>query len=244
LTAIAYCNYSSMMSTEVLDLDPTLAVAERQLVLLGELVEIAMAATRAFGSSAAAAAQAETMILGQEWFTPEVGRARACGAKDAADSLQKVTRAVRLTMKLQMTVAEIVRDIRAGVVTYSNPAETPRSFSRSAGVLAGSSSGDRDSDWTRSETNTERLVEFEPPETLPHAPFRETVDTLCADVAATVDWARWKIEAPAPGYDTLHPGPLEQSASPDRSRALPTHSDHPGECRDPDRRSECPEFSG
>jgi hypothetical protein len=203
------------MSAETPDLDPTLAVAERQLVLLGELVEIAMAATRAFGASAAAAAQAERMILAEEWFTPEVGRARACGAKDAADSLQKVTRAVRLSMKLQMAVAEIVRDIRAGVVTHSHagdPAVTPCFFDRSAGVPAGSSSPDRDSDWSRSDTNAERLVEFERPETLPHAPFREIVDALSADVGATVDWRRWKIEAPTLSSNVVAPQPPDQES--------------------------------
>ena len=75
--------------------DPVLAVAERQFVLLGEMVEIVMVAVRAFGASSVAAAEAEKRILGEEWFTPEVGRARACGAKDAAESLQKVTRALR-----------------------------------------------------------------------------------------------------------------------------------------------------
>ena len=204
--------------------DPTLAVAARQLVLLGELVEIAMEATRAFGASAVAAAQAEKTILGEEWFTPEVGRARACGAKDAADSLQKVTRAVRLTMKLQMAVAEIVRDIRAGVVTHSHAgdrAETPCFFNRSASVPAGSSSPDRDSDWSRSDTNTERLLEFERPETLPHAPFRETVDALCTDVGATVDWTRWKIEAPTSRYETLEPERLAHPVTTEPEPALP-----------------------
>jgi hypothetical protein len=206
LTDIAYCNHSFSMSTEAPspESDPTLAVAERQLVLLGELVEIAMAATRVFGSSAAAAAQAEKMILGEEWFTPEVGRARAFGAKDAADSLQKVTRAVRLTMKLQMAVAEIVRDIRAGVVTHSQagedagaPADKLGLFSRNAGVLAGSCSDDRDSDWTRSETNSERLVEFERGDVLSRARFREPVEEICADIGVTVDWSRWSFGAPA-----------------------------------------------
>ena len=217
--------------------DPTLAVAERQLVLLGEVVEIVMGAVRAFGASSVAASQAEKKILGEDWFTPEVGRARACGAKDAAESLQKVTRALRLTMKLQMSVAEIVRDIRAGVVTHSHagedagaPAERPSPIGRSAGVLAGTCSGDRDSDWTHSETNTERLAEFERPETLPHAPFRETVDEICADFGAAVDWTNWKVGAPIPEQSSFNAEPLnfpvlpwriDQPASPAPEPALP-----------------------
>ena len=56
---------------------------------------MAMAASRAFTASAVASAKAAEAILADEYFMPEVGRARACGAKDAAESLQKVTRAVR-----------------------------------------------------------------------------------------------------------------------------------------------------
>ena len=214
-----------MISQSTPDIDPTLAVAERQLVLLGEMVEIVMGAVRAFGSSSVAAAETEKRILGEEWFTPEVGRARACGAKDAAESLQKVTRALRLTMKLQMTVAENLRDIRAGVVRpVEDAGETPADLDRLlvGRRLAGSESADRDSDWTRSDSNTERLVEFERPETLPHAPFRETVEEICADVGAAVDWTNWKVGAPIPEPSTFTPEPLEFPVPPWRL-------DHPAE---------------
>ncbi len=60
--------------------DPALAVAERQLVLLGELAELAMEVSRVYAASAVAAAEAEAKIVSEPWFTPEVGRARACGA--------------------------------------------------------------------------------------------------------------------------------------------------------------------
>ena len=104
---------------EVLALDPTLQLAQRQLLLLDELAEMAMATARAFTASAIAAAGAEERILANEYFSPEVGRARACGARAAAESFQKVARAVRLTLTLQMNLAEIVRDIRAGRVPIS-----------------------------------------------------------------------------------------------------------------------------
>lgn len=209
--------------------DPTLAIAERQLVLLGELAVIVMVAARAFGSSAVDAAEAEKMILAEQYFTPEVGRARACGARDAAESLQKVARAARLTMKLQMAVAEIVRDIRAGVVTHSHDtirkdaSETPADLDRLlvGRRFAGSEPADRDSDCMRSETNTAGLVEFERPETFPLVPFRETVDTICADVGATVDWTRWKIEAPTPSSEALEPHRLKRSSEPAPASPLP-----------------------
>ena len=83
------------------------------------------------------------MILAEEYFTPEVGRAKACGARDAAESLQKVQRAVRLTLVLQMKVAEIVRDINAGKLTYISPfargkdaGETPADQRQSPGPPA------------------------------------------------------------------------------------------------------------
>jgi hypothetical protein len=194
--------------------DPTLAVAERQLVQLRELVEIAMTAARAFGESAVAAAGAEKTILGEEWFTPEVGRARACGAKDASESIQKVTRSARLSMKLEMAVAEIVRDIRAGIVTHSADAiskdagEAPGS---EAGVPAGSGSPDRDTDWTRQDADTERLVEFDRPETLPRAALRETLEPICADLDVAIDWAAWKIRPPDPGPEASRPPPPDPS---------------------------------
>ena len=197
-----------LTDTPTTESDPTLAVAERQLELLGELAEIVMVAARAFGASAVAAAEAENAVLEEECFTPEVGRARACGAKDAADSLQKVARAARLTMKLQMAVAEMVRDIRAGVMTNSRVAVgddaggTPAVRGGDRGISvdrrrqAGSCRDDVDTDWTREETNSEHFVEFDGPDRLPNVPFRQTVDAIRADVGAKIDWTRWKIEAP------------------------------------------------
>ncbi len=207
--------------------DPTLAVAELQLVLLAELTQIVMSAARAYGASSVAASQAETMILGEEWFTPEVGRARACGAKDAAESLQKVARAARLTMKLQMVVAETVRDIRAGIVTrsavaYCNAEETsvPKAGTGSGAPATtprdGACPADRDSDVCRLETNTERLVEFDRAETLPRAALvREIAEPICADLGVTVDWKAWKLRSPAPQPEAVRP------PAPDRPRPPP-----------------------
>ncbi len=191
--------------------DPTLAIAERQLAILGELAQIAMAAARAFGSSAVAAAKAEEAVLAEEYFVPEVGRARACGARDAAESFQKASRAVRLTLKLEMAVAEIVRDIRAGVVTHSAP-RTLQTWSGPAPMIAGvlqagvhpaGRHSDRDArDRDRQRADSEPVVEFDRPEILSGilsgAPFRAAVDALCADIGARADWDSWTIIPPDP----------------------------------------------
>ncbi len=204
--------------------DPTLAIAERQLAMLGELAEMAMTAARAFTASAVASAKAAETILDDQYFMPEVGRANACGARDAAESLQKVTRAVRLTLMLEMKVAEIVRDIRAGVVTYcdagavrEDAGETPADQD---GLPvrrrpAGSSLRDRDRDRPEAER-----AEFERPDILPHALFRDTVEQVSADVGATDDWSAWKVERPSPVYEDLRPKPPAIPAPGDREAAL------------------------
>ena len=190
--------------------DPTLELAERQLALLGELADMAMAAARAFTASGIASAKAEEMILGEEYFTPEVGRAKACGARDAAESLQKVYRAVRLTLMLQMNMAEIVRDIRAGRVTYLGgiavrkdagvPAEAPRALS-----------DDRDPDRRRRNSNSAHLIDIERPDTLPRAPFRAAVEHVCGDFGATVDWTTWRLKPPDLTSETPAVRPRERS---------------------------------
>jgi hypothetical protein len=205
--------------------DPTLAVAERQLAMLTELAALAMNVTRTFAAAAEAASKAEAQILSEPWFTPEVGRARACGAKEASESFQKVTRALRLTMILEKSTAEWLRDIRNGTASTKDAGGTPalrlnpRAPRRSAGVPAGSSSPDRDRE--RCECDKERL-DVERPDRLPRAPFRETVDAICADVGATVDWPRWKVRATkvsfGAGEPLLRP---DHPAAPEPEAALP-----------------------
>ena len=218
--------------------DPTLAVAERQLAMLGELAEMAMAASRAFTVSAIASARAAEAVLDDKFFMPEVGRANACGAKDAAESIQKVTRAVRLTLMLEMKVAEIVRDIRAGIMTYSggmagrkDAGGTPADLESLLETVldrrhpAGSCSPDRETDDKTDRREVDR-IEFDRPDTLPRTLLRETVDHICADIGAAIDWSTWKVgppelrcEAPQPrppGWsETRSPGPSRQSSGVD-----------------------------
>jgi hypothetical protein len=229
---IAICNHLHVISTQTPDpSNPTLAIAERQLTQLGELAEMGMVAARAFTASAVASAKAEETILGAEWFTPEVGRAKACGARDAAESIQKVSRAVRLTLMLEMKVAEIVRDIRAGVITYSGflgapktAGETPadhgalqdrQSLSRPASRdPAGSSCRDRDRERAPDRLDAER-PEFERPDILPRGSFREVFETLRADIGAAPDAV---VTGPKPTSDPFQPRPPGHEARPPASR--------------------------
>ena len=205
-TDIAMCNYLRVTSETApssdLPADPVLAVAERQLVMLGELAEMAMTMSRAYVASGVASADAAKAILAEEFFIPEVGRANACGAKDAAESFQKVTRAVRLTLKLEMTVAEAVRDLRAGIVTRAagpkDARETPAVLQTTLDYRrpAGSCSDGRDTDATRADRDTERLVDIEYAEHLPRGFYRRLVDDLAADIRASGDWDTATLSAP------------------------------------------------
>ena len=166
-----------------------------------------MATARAFTASAIASAEAEEAILADEHFMPEVGRARACGAKAAAESFQKAARAVRLTLMLEMNLAEIVRDIRAGQITYLGGVavrktvgedlcasrETPCRGGWSENVPARALSDNSESDRRPLDISAEPRVELDRPDALSRAPFQETVEHICGDLNATVDWPAWRL---------------------------------------------------
>jgi hypothetical protein len=176
----------------------TLAVAGRQLAMLGELAELAMVVTRGFAESAVASAKAEGVILSQEWFTPEVGRARACGAKDSAESFQKASRAVRLTLMLEKATAEWLDDLESGApreAVVETAAVSP------AAVFQPRREASRDRDQATDEVVARREsdrepVEFDRPDRFPSASLRETVDAIGADLSAAVDWDTWQVRWP------------------------------------------------
>jgi hypothetical protein len=177
-------------------------VAERHLAMLREVGQIALAVTRAFGDSASASAETAKGILADQFFIPEVGRANACGAKDAAESFQKVTRALRLTMMLERTTVEWLRDIRAGIVA---PAPRAKDAGETSAVQSdlqerrrdgGSCSDEGDHAFGRRERDAERLVDIERPDVLPRAPFNHSVDRICDDLGAAIDWKAWKVRPP------------------------------------------------
>jgi hypothetical protein len=214
--------------------DPALAVAERQLVLLGELAELAMEVSRVYAASAVAAAQAEAKIVSEPWFTPEVGRARACGAKDASDSFHKVTRALRLTFMLQKTVADTVRDLRAGIVAPAKAASV-RDDKPARIVIdetAAPSAPPRDADdegkaarVERPGGERERLFDIERPERLPRGAYCKIVDDLAADVGATVDWDASTVSKP----DLV----CRNAGRPEQRFEPPRHQEHQETCAEP-----------
>ena len=212
--------------------DPTLEVAERQLAMLGEVARMAMAVTRGCAAAALAASHAVEVILADEFYQPETGRARAlAGAKDAADSFQKVSRALRLTLTLEKTVAEWVRDLRAGVVPAAPPKDTGETPAVQGGLqdlrrAAGSCPYDRESDRAGAERNTERLVDIERPDILPRAPFRETVDRIGADLGVAVDRSTWSVGRAEVEYQALQPKPPGWSET--RPGGVMPRADFPG----------------
>ena len=167
--------------------------------MLAELGDIAMAVSRAYGASAIASAEATDMILKDDYFVPEVGRARACGAKDNAESFQKVTRAVRLTLMLEKQTLEWMED-GVSVAPTARPSIPCRDRPAHSGDGDADRDGDRDratdADALRRDTERDRPDVLDPPDPLVHAAFARTVDTLCADLGAEADWAAWTITPP------------------------------------------------
>ncbi len=207
--------------------DPIIALAQRQLAMLGDLAVMAMAVSRHYAAAAAAAAHAVEAILADEFWQPETGRARAlAGARDAADGFQKVSRALRLTLRLEMTTAETLRDLRAGVAPagaaavhpWTEVLATPSAPERRSGArpAAGPSPRQETPDRERTDYDVERLVEFDRPDRLPRGAFGETVDEFSGDIGVSADWKIWSI-----GGSALKETP-----------PIPGHSGR-GECRPP-----------
>jgi len=81
---------------------------------------------------------------------------------------------------------------------------------------------DTTTDRRQRDTNTEHLIDIERPDTLFRAPFRETVEQLCGDVGATVDWTTWRLNAQEPKVKPLHPRTTELGVKlPARSPLIP-----------------------
>ena len=207
------------MPSQPLTTDPVLEIAERQLILLAELADMGMVLSRAFAGSGVAAAHAVEEILADEYWQPETGRARAlAGARDAADSFQKVARCVRLTFKLQLAVAETVRDLRNGALPARRATRDVADAAlcnmalfddapRAGEAAERGDPGDESAASERRGSDAERLVEFERPDFLVRAPFKATVERICAEVGAPVDWKTWKVGPADLKYHGLKPKP-------------------------------------
>ena len=207
--------------------DPTLAVAERQLALLGELGQMAMRVSRAFEASAIASAEAAQGMLIDKYFIPEVGRANACGARDAAESFQKVSRAVRLTFMLEKSTAEWLRDLRAGVITLTSVAASVCGAKETRLLIGGDPTSappvdrivaDDEGQAARVERpggDRERLFDIEHPERLPKGSYTGLVDDLAADIGVRVDWDTSTLSAPELGVIVPPPDLTDPGKTPD-----------------------------
>ncbi len=211
--------------------DPALAVAERQLVMLGELAEIGMEVSRAFASSSIAASRAVEAIVSEDYFMPETGRARGCGAKDAADAFQKVSRSLRLTLMLEKTTAEAVRDMRVGIVpaqpdrTVAAASSNPRRIVMTDEPDTAAASARPGADGEGKSAREERLggdrewAEVERPEVLPRGLYTAIVDSLAADVGVAIDWDADAVRAPN-SEGVFAPPPRDPPVPADREPAL------------------------
>ena len=177
--------------------EPSLSVAERQLTMLGEMAHMGMVVTRAYAHAAVAASHAVEVILADDYWQPETGRARAlAGAKDAADAFQKTSRSLRLTLVLEAATADTVRDLRAGIIPERKVAAIANACPASLADGAPAPGVERpDSENEPCEPHIdrhgreiERLVEFDRPDRPHPAGFRPTVNALYADIGACVDW--------------------------------------------------------
>ena len=193
--------------------DPGIPVAERQLELLTELSEMAMVVCRAYAHAAVAASGAVEAILADDFYQPETGRARAlAGAKDAAESFQKVSRSLRLTLALQTTVVDALRDLRAGVYrpkaagAYRDLVFDPTRDAPEAPALDTEAEvSDAASRAERGDSNRERLVEFERLDT--GEGFRVIVNGIRAEIGHAIDWKSRADDRPPPRYTPFVPKP-------------------------------------
>ena len=183
---------------------------------------MALEVSRGYAAAALSASHAVEVTLADNEYQPETERARAlAGAKDAADGFQKLERTLRLTLRLELTTAEMLGQLYAG--TYTTPIARPSVPTRATvgtpsfleeiadldrPSLAASDSDQETFDIERRESDYERLIDTEHPDRQPRGAFRDTVDELCADLGAAVDWTTWKFNPASVKYCPLTPRPL------------------------------------
>ena len=199
--------------------DCALIAAERQLELLTEMAEMTIVVSRAYAHAAVAAAAAVEAVVADEFYQSETERARAlAGAKDAADGFQKVSRSLRLTLMLQKTVAEDVRDMRLGLV----PERKSRTASIEGSIIrqieAASAPERRESDdggaATLERVGGEReRAEFDRPDRPYPSGFKATVNGVRADIGAAIDWRSMSLDRKAPQYKPFVGKPLDRETN-------------------------------
>ncbi|MEO8926384.1 MAG: hypothetical protein ABI306_04400 [Caulobacteraceae bacterium] len=178
---------------------PSVLRAERQLRMLEELAQIGMDLARALGRRA----EADGVDAASD-----AGCKPALAARDPADAFQRLSRAIRLTLALEMKTDETLRALQAGEATAEasrreaaiRRAEAAKARSRQvaehevravvAQAIVAEIEGDEALDDCYDALD-ERLEDDESYEDLADKPLRQTVERLCADLGLSPDWSAW-----------------------------------------------------
>ena len=161
-----------------------------------------MALSRALGESGVAAAEEAKRVMSDEAWQSQPDRAlAAAGSRHAAEAFHKVSRALRLTLKLEKATAEWLRDARLGLAAKAGgppfePSTTLRE--RENGPSGEPAPSDGEAAWDE----TERPCDVERAERLVGATFREAIDRLCGDLGAAVDWSGWVVSSAEAAAET------------------------------------------
>ncbi len=192
-----------------------------------------MVVSRCYAHAAVAASAAVETILADEFWQPETGRARAlAGARDAADAFQKVSRSLRLTLRLELETAEAVRDLRAGIVTrrdgkspaFADPfglaalfAAPPASPMTSATKPAPErADADSEGPFARDERRggEREGAEFDRPDRVYPRGLVTNLDGRRAEVGAACDWSKVAPARAKPVHRPFEPKPVGWETKP------------------------------
>lgn len=173
--------------------DPAVVRAEERLAFLRELTEIGMELARGLREQAAS------------------GVADPKPGKSPAETFDRLSRAIRLTITLEAKTDEALSDLKAGVVRErqgrrikaaeqaESDAKTKhgvrshQAFCRVLTVIDAESQDEEDFDGLIEALN-ERLAEDPAYEDFGERPLREVVERLCRDLGLNPDWSRWAGE--------------------------------------------------
>jgi hypothetical protein len=186
--------------------------AERQLLMLDRMAELGMELAEAVQRRAVAEASAPVTV------TTEPARPLN---REPGEIFVRVTRAVRLTLAMQMSLQKTIRTLREAPAAEATPAAGgPADYDNDRGTAwvpgywrkhhSETNDGSRkdlvrDLVWDVANHDIddifkaqrtlselhERLKETETYDEFLFQPLRETVEAVCADLGLTPDWSRW-----------------------------------------------------
>jgi len=203
--------------------DPPVLRAERRLRLLAELAEIGMELARALKPSPPTS---EAEASGPAAVADEAKGSR----RDPAEVFAGLSRAIRLTLTLEATADQQLRDLVAGVVrereeTRARTAARAREADARRRELRGALVSDLvyeaateqltdDADHERLHQELiDRFDEEDDTWSDPDRPLREVVEEICEHFALTPDWSRWRDDDWAPRAPPVWPW-IGRSAAP------------------------------